>query len=145
MQRLSTQRPDAILSTSIDEREIAALLTRYATGIDRRDWAMFEACFTDDAHTDYGTFGRWSSAAQITGFMRQAHSALGHTLHRLSNIVISVQGQSATARAYVDALLMPGAAGGDVHRAAGFYDDELLKTEHGWRISCRRFTAVQTL
>jgi hypothetical protein len=136
---------DAILAESIEEREIAALLTRYATGIDRRDWAMFETCFTDDVHTDYGTFGRWSTAAQITAFMREAHSGLGYTLHRLSNIVISVQGQSASARAYVDALLMPGEAGGDVHRAAGFYDDELVKTEQGWRIRFRRFTAVQIL
>jgi hypothetical protein len=142
MQRLSVQ---AILSASIEEREIAALLTRYATGIDRRDWAMFEACFTDDAQTDYGTFGRWSSAAQITAFMREAHGALGHTLHRLSNIAVSVQGRGATARTYVDALLMPGAGGGEVHRAAGFYDDELVKAGQGWRIRVRRFTPVQIL
>jgi len=128
-----------------DEQEIAALLTRYATGIDRRDWAMFEACFTEDAHTDYGTFGEWSSAAQITAFMRDAHSAMGYTLHRLSNMAISAKGPSATARCYVDALLMPGAAGGETHRGIGFYDDELVKTEQGWRIRFRRFTAVQVL
>ena len=126
-----------------DEQEIIALLTRYATGIDRRDWAMFEACFTEDAHSDYGTFGQWSSAAQITAFMREAHSAMGYTLHRLSNIVISAKGPSATARTYVDALLMPGALGGEARRGVGFYDDELVKTEQGWRIRIRRFTAVQ--
>jgi SnoaL-like protein len=128
-----------------DEQEITALLTRYATGIDRRDWAMFQACFTDDARTDYGGFGVWGSAAQITSFMREAHSALGYTLHRLSNFVISVQGQRATARSYVDALLMPGAGGGEAHHGVGFYDDELVKTEQGWRIRFRRFTAVQVL
>jgi hypothetical protein len=135
----------SIMPSPADEREIAALLTRYATGIDRRDWTMFEACFTADAQTDYGTFGRWRSAAQLTAFMREAHAGLGHTLHRLSNLVISVQGRSATARAYVDALLMPGPAGGEVHRGAGFYDDELVKSEQGWRIRVRRFTAVQVL
>jgi 3-phenylpropionate/cinnamic acid dioxygenase small subunit len=128
-----------------DEQEITALLTRYATGIDRRDWALFQTCFTDDARTDYGSFGQWNSAAQITAFMQQAHAGMGHTLHRLSNFVISAQGQSAIARSYVDALLMPGAAGGDVHRGIGFYDDELVKTEQGWRIRFRRFTPVQIL
>ena len=133
------------MSAPTDEQEIAAVLTRYATGIDRRDWSLFQDCFTDDATTDYGTFGHWSSAAQITAFMKQAHAGMGYTLHRLSNFVISAQGNSAIARSYVDALLMPGPAGGEAHRGIGFYDDELVKTERGWRIRSRRFTPVQIL
>jgi SnoaL-like protein len=131
------------MPAATDEQQIIALLTRYATGIDRRDWALFESCFTEDARTEYGTFGQWSSAAQITAFMRETHAGMAHTLHRLSNFVISAQGNSAVARTYVDALLMPGGAAGDVHRGVGFYDDELVKTEQGWRIKFRRFTAVQ--
>ena len=128
-----------------DEQEIIALLTRYATGIDRRDWTLFQACFAEDARTDYGSFGQWTSAAQITAFMAQAHATAGHTLHRLSNFAIDAQGEGAVARSYVDALLMPGPAGGEVHRGIGFYDDELVKTNQGWRIKARRFTAVQIL
>jgi hypothetical protein len=131
--------------TPADEQEIIAVLTRYATGIDRRDWPLLQSCFTEDVRTDYGTFGQWSSAAQITAFMQQVHAAVGPTLHRLSNFVIAAQGSGAVARCYVDALLLPGAAGGDVHRGIGFYDDELVKTTHGWRIKFRRFTAVQIL
>jgi hypothetical protein len=131
--------------TLTDEQEIIAVLTRYATGIDRRDWPLFDTCFTEDARTDYGTFGQWSSAAQITAFMQRAHAAMGPTLHRLSNFVIAAQGPGAIARSYVDALLMPGPAGGDVHRGIGYYDDELIKTAQGWRIKVRRFTAVQIL
>jgi SnoaL-like domain len=125
-----------------DEQEIIALLTRYATGIDRRDWPLFQSCFTEDTRTDYGTFGQWTSAAQIAAFMQQAHAEVGPTLHRLSNFAISAQGEGAVARSYVDALLMPGPAGGDVRRGIGFYDDELVKTTQGWRIRARRFTAV---
>ena len=128
-----------------DEREIIALLTRYATAIDTRDWPLFAACFAADARTDYGTFGQWSSAAQITEFMERAHAAVGPTLHRLSNFTIAAQGEAAAARCYVDALLMPSAAGGEIHRGIGYYDDELVKTERGWRIQRRRFTAVQIL
>jgi 3-phenylpropionate/cinnamic acid dioxygenase small subunit len=128
--------------TLADEREIIALLTRYATGIDRRDWPSFRNCFAGDAQTDYGAFGRWNSAAQITAFMEQAHAAVGLTLHRLSNFTITAQGEGAVARSYVDALLMPGPAGGDVHRGIGYYDDELVKTAEGWRIKVRRFTPV---
>jgi hypothetical protein len=129
-----------------DEREIAALLTRYATGIDTRDWPLFETCFAADARTDYGALGRWSSAAQITAFMRQAHAGVGQTLHRLGNFVITAHGQGACARSYVDALLMPLSTGGDTHRGVGYYDDELVKTtDLGWKIQRRVFTAVQLL
>jgi hypothetical protein len=128
-----------------DEREITALLTRYATGIDTRDWPLFEACFAEDARTDYGNFGKWTSAAQISDFMQRAHAEVGHTLHRLSNFTIAAQGEGAAARCYVDALLMPLATGGQVHRGIGYYDDELVRTERGWRIKRRRFTAVQIL
>jgi SnoaL-like domain len=131
--------------TLTDEQEIIAVLTRYASGIDRRDWRLFDSCFTADARTDYGAFGQWSSAAQITAFMQQAHAAMGPTLHRLSNFVIAAPGAGAIARSYVDALLMPGPAGGEVHRGIGYYDDELIKTAQGWRIKVRRFTAVQIL
>jgi hypothetical protein len=51
----------------------------------------------------------------------------------------------AAARCYVDALLMPLPTGGQVHRGIGYYDDELVKTERGWKIKRRRFTAVQIL
>jgi SnoaL-like domain len=128
-----------------DEREIIALLMRYATGIDTRDWALFETCFAEDAYCDYGAFGQWTSAGEITAFMRQSHAGLGHTLHRLSNFVITARGQGATTRSYVDALLMPAAAGGDAHRGIGYYDDELMKTEQGWKIQRRRFMAVQII
>ena len=50
-------------------------------------------------------------------------------------------GDTATARAYVDALIMApdNASGVD---AVGFYDDELVRTDTGWRIRRRRFTTV---
>ncbi len=35
-------------------QDIAEVLVRYATGIDRRDWALLRSCFTDDCEADYG-------------------------------------------------------------------------------------------
>jgi hypothetical protein len=128
---------------STDEQEISAVLIRYASGIDRRDWQLFRSCFTEDARSEYGEFGQWNSAEQITAFMQQAHAGMGHTLHRLGNFAIEVKGRDATARSYVDALLTPGSGGGEVHRGVGFYDDEFVKTDGGWRIKFRRFTLVQ--
>ena len=36
-----------------DRLEIDDLLTRYATGVDRKDWDLWETCFTSDAFIDY--------------------------------------------------------------------------------------------
>jgi uncharacterized protein (TIGR02246 family) len=125
-----------------DERAIAAVLLRYATGIDRRDWALFRTCFTEDCVGIYPGFGTWRGPDAITDFMREAHADLGPTLHRMSNFVIEGEGGNATARSYVDALLIKSVDTGEAHRAAGLYDDVLVRGIPGWQIARRAFTSV---
>jgi hypothetical protein len=74
--------------------------------------------------------------------MEQTHAMAGHTLHRLTNQVITVDGDSAQARTYVDALIMMADNKSGVN-GIGYYDDELVRTHTGWRIARRRFTAVR--
>jgi 3-phenylpropionate/cinnamic acid dioxygenase small subunit len=125
-----------------DRDDIAAVLLRYATGIDRRDWQLFRTVFTDDCELDYGEIGAWNGVDAVTEFMQQAHAMAGHTMHRLTNQVIAVDGDTAVARTYVDALIMLADNSSGVN-AAGFYDDEFVRTEEGWQIARRRFTQVR--
>ena len=131
--------------TRDDERaaqhDVAEVLVRYATGVDRRDWDLFRSCFTDDVHAEYEGIETWESVDAITAYMETAHAEMGHTLHRLSNMSITVDGDTATARSYVDAVLMA-ADNRTGLNAIGYYDDELLRTASGWRIARRRFTMV---
>ena len=126
-----------------DRQDIADLLVRYATGIDRRDWDLLRSCFTEDCQADYGAIGRWHGADEITEWMRQTHEPVGHTMHRITNPAIDVEGDGtrASARSYVDALVLfaDNKAG---TRATGMYDDELVRTQAGWRIARRRYTMV---
>jgi SnoaL-like domain len=128
--------------SAADEREIHAVLVRYATGIDRRDWSLFSSCFSADFHGDYGSFGSWTGAESITAAMKVMHAALGPTLHRLSNVVIGSEGATVASRCYVDAVLQPGTSGGELHQAMGFYDDLWQHTAAGWKIHSRKFTLV---
>lgn len=130
------------MSEREDRQDISDLLVRYATGIDRRDWPLFRTVFTDDCELDYGEIGRWSGVDEVTDFMDKTHAMAGHTLHRLSNQVIAVEGDNATARTYVDAVIMFGGNQAGVN-AWGFYDDEIVRTGEGWRIARRRFTQVR--
>jgi SnoaL-like domain len=129
--------------TTEDERQIAAVIVRYGTGIDTRNWTLFRSCFADDVKADYGPFGTWSSADDITTSMEAMHAEVGPTLHRMTNVVAAMTETGATARTYVDAVLMPIAPDGDIHQACGVYDDNLVHTDIGWKIQQRIFTVVR--
>ena len=124
-----------------DHQQITDVLLRYATGIDNRDWALFRTCFAADCSIDYRGIGQWQGVDAVTGFMQRVHS--GPSLHRLSNMTITVDDDRATARSYVDAVVLgPGGWGGA--NVLGYYDDELVRTTDGWRISARTHTGVRT-
>ncbi|GAA4537213.1 nuclear transport factor 2 family protein [Mycobacterium paraffinicum] len=125
-----------------DRQDISELLVRYATGIDRRDWPLFRSVFTADCELDYGEIGSWTGIDAVTEFMDKTHALAGQTLHRLTNQVITVDGDNATARTYVDAVIMFGDNQSGVN-AWGFYDDEIVRARDGWRLARRRFTQVR--
>lgn len=125
-----------------DRQDISDLLVRYATGIDRRDWPLFRTVFTDDCELDYGEIGTWQGVDAVTEFMDHTHAMAGHTLHRLTNQAITLDGDKATARTYIDAVIMFGDNQSGVN-AWGFYDDEIVRSADGWRIARRRFTQVR--
>jgi len=125
-----------------DKEQIAEVLIRYATGIDFKDWVLLRSCWTEDVDVDYGEVGRYSGADAITGLMEQLHGAMGPTYHRMTNFAITVDGDRATARSYVHAVLqaIPNDAASWVE-ALGHYDDEFVRTSVGWRIG-RRTTSI---
>src|SRR5262249_48598362 len=76
---------------------------------------------------------------EITAWMRDMHEPLGPTLHRITNQAVRPDGERAVSRCYVEALvMMPDNASGT--RATGYYDDELVRADEGWKIARRRFT-----
>lgn len=126
-------------------RQIAELLQRYATAIDSKDWPLLRSCFSDDAKTDYGDIGQWSHADAITEFMAEVHAGMRDTKHMLHNIAITVQAPDrATAVTYVHAVLVPAQEPNEWIDAVGQYDDEIVRTEGGWRIASRVFTMTRT-
>jgi 3-phenylpropionate/cinnamic acid dioxygenase small subunit len=130
------------VSDRADRQDIADVLLRYATGIDRRDWPLFRTVFTDDCELDYGEIGSFNGVDAIAEFMQQAHAMASHTMHRLTNQVITVDGDKAESRTYVDALIMLGDNNSGVN-AVGFYDDDLVRGDHGWQVARRRFIQVR--
>ena len=123
-----------------DVDQVHDVLLRYASGIDGRDWDLFRTCFTEDCALDYGGLGRRHRPEEVTRFMQRSHS--GPSLHRLSNMTVTVEGDRATARTYVGVIVTGPAVWGAVS-SAGYYDDVLVRTSMGWRIARRRYTTVR--
>jgi 3-phenylpropionate/cinnamic acid dioxygenase small subunit len=123
-----------------DRLEIDDLLTRYATAVDRRDWDLYASCFTPDAFIDY------TSAGGIKGTLTEVRTWLAQVLpnfpmtqHIVTNRVITVQGDKATARScFYNPLGVPDGHGGmGLFIDGGYYNDRLVRTAQGWRI-CER-------
>jgi 3-phenylpropionate/cinnamic acid dioxygenase small subunit len=125
-----------------DRQDISDLLVRYASGIDRRDWPLFRTVFAEDCQLDYGEIGAWNGIDAVAEFMEKVHATAGHTMHRLSNIAVTLDGGRAQARTYIDGLIMAAGNRSGVN-AIGFYDDEIVRTSEGWRIARRKYTQVR--
>ncbi len=126
-----------------DTLEIRAVLDRYAAGIDRRDWDRFASCFTEDCHVDYGPNGVYTSRDPfVEAFDLMHRPPVGATLHRVTNHDIVVDGDSATAISYFDAVLKVEHKGFQLLHVIGTYTDELRHTSDGWRISRRTADSV---
>ena len=128
---------DGMTAPAIDRRgrtaTFAEVLMRYATGVDSQDWSLFRSCFTDDCEADYGDIGVWHSADEITASMREIHERAA-TRCTASRKRWSMTDARVATRSYVDAIVMFGDDQSG-KREIGYYDDELVVTDDGWKIA----------
>jgi hypothetical protein len=97
---------------------------------------MFAGCFTDDGSLN--TLGEpIIGHALIAEFAETTHAGLSAMRHEATNIVIDVDGDSATGAAFLKAFMVPD----HTMVITGRYDDEFRRTDDGWRIRSRLFTA----
>jgi hypothetical protein len=130
-----------MMRSAEDERQIIALINRYATGVDTADWTLLRSCWADEVDVDYGTGETWSSPDALNAFMEHFHAGLT-TMHMNSNFVISDTGDGrATGRTYFRALLLR-PDGSLFLRAAGWYNDCFVKVASEWKISKRRIRMI---
>src|SRR5262245_55031107 len=118
---------------------IQAVLTDYALGVDRRDWALVSSCFAPDARADYGYVAR-GPASQIIATLEQIMPQFETTLHTLSNFAIDVRGDHAEATTYCLAhhRMRPSAEAPRQLLVVGVrYEDKLARVDGTWRITDR--------
>jgi hypothetical protein len=123
-----------------DVLAIRDVIDRYAAGVDRRDWDLVSTCFTPDCHADYGRSGKWTSRPPFVAWLDEIHSSVGPTMHRISNHQVKVDGDTAAATSYLDALLQVEHAEYDLLHVVASYHDQLVRGPQGWQIAERRLS-----
>ena len=124
-----------------DRFEIQDLVTRYAIAIDTEDWDLLDTVFLPDAWVDY------ESSGGIKGHYPEVRSWLAKVLPNLKNKmhmvaaphVKKLDGDTASTRTYLhNPNSFPKADGQPFYMTvSGYYEDELVRTDDGWRIAKR--------
>ncbi len=123
-----------------DRAEIQDLITAYCHAIDLRDWAALDAVFVPDADIDYSaTGGIRGKLAEIKPFLEATLPLFKSTQHFVTNPLIRIDGNTATARSLLfNPVTMARDTGDHTLFIGAWYVDEFVRTPQGWRISSRR-------
>ena len=122
-----------------DKTDILEVMNLYAFALDARQWDLFDHVFTPDVHAEFGPAGTgWNDIETFKKGFESFHATLDSHQHTMMGHLIRVDGDRAYAFSYGNWLLIRHAAeGGSTWNGTGWYDDELVRTADGWRISSR--------
>lgn len=145
-----------------DRQAIGELAVRYASGIDRRDWALYRACFTDPCHFDFSSWsGRPGGAMPADVWVdnvRRTNGSFDATQHLLGNLVLCFDAADADRASYEIELQAQHffrpetltAHGWDADTVnwcllGGHYSNRVVRTDEGWRMEhCQLTVRWQT-
>jgi uncharacterized protein (TIGR02246 family) len=123
------------LQRLLDEADIRELMLAFGRALDAKDWAAYGDVFTDDGQFEILGQRRHGRDEIVAGPARdlQRFDVLQHVL---TNLSVQVDGDAATASAYLIGVHVPSAAEPDQHADVGAqYTYEVRRTAEGWRFS----------
>lgn len=125
------------IAALIAKDEIRELLYFYCHATDRLDAAAVESVFIEDAELDYGFFK--GGPKDLTAFSAKFLARYDATHHSLSNVMIRVDGESATSVSYITALHCNGKSRSGNADMIGYgrYVDRLGRRQGAWKITQR--------
>jgi uncharacterized protein (TIGR02246 family) len=121
-----------------DIEEIRTVLTNYGRYLDAHDFKAYSLLFAKDGEW-IGGFGSVKGPAAIEAFMEKNIGAPGKpngTYHLLSNFIIDVQSDTATAWSRWN-YVVPGGDKKPAIAQGGHYEDKLVRESGRWRFSRR--------
>ena len=121
-----------------DTIDIIQLINLYGLAVDSQQWDLFDRVFTEDVEADFSESAHWHDLASFKRDFAAFHDPFDTTQHTMLNPMVHVDGDRANALTYGTWRLVRKAADGNpLWDGSGWYDDELVRTEQGWRIKTR--------
>jgi ketosteroid isomerase-like protein len=136
--RAAKESVETRLQRFVDKDAIQSVLLEYGRALDSRDFTAYSNLFASDGEW-VGGFGAVKGPANIKAFMEKNMGTGGNTTnnyHLLSNFVITVTGDTATAWSRW-AFVQPQSSGGAVIAQAGRYDDTFVRENGVWKFKKR--------
>ena len=135
----------------MDKHDIEQVYIRYCEIVDAKSFDDMHEVFTADTFGDYTDSlpgVTTSSRDQLVASMHQnlgPDSQCGPTHHNVGNFRVSVDGDRAKAKVHYYAVHAgKGEHEGAVYSMWGQYEDDLVRTPHGWRVKDRVYKCYLT-
>ena len=125
------------LEILLAEREIYRKITTFARAMDRRDWQTLETILVEDASASLGS-GEIMGRREIVDFIRSFLDKCGTTQHLIGNVLINVEGDTASSKAYVSDMHLGKETKSNLSfKTLGEYNDEWVCREDSWLLKRR--------
>ena len=139
---MTTPVNDDAVGRLLDLEDIKRAIGLYVIAVDTREMSLFDQVFTPDARIILGGVGDMTPASYKEMAVKGL-AVLDATQHHLGLPVINLEGDHAHARCYFLAQhVRNDLAPNPFLLIGGWYTDDLIRTEAGWRITKRIGTAV---
>ncbi len=121
-----------------DRMEIQQLLVDYSTAIDQRRFDDLDAVFTPEAYIDYRAMGGIDGQyPEVKVWLAEVLPNFPAYSHMVGNFDIRISGDTATSRTILFNPMVLGAEKKQIMFCGLWYDDELIRTSDGWRLTRR--------
>lgn len=131
--------------TLADRKSIEGILVDYATALDSKQYHLLGDVFTADAQVEYTGIGHCDGLAEVQALVSGVLDQCAETQHILSNYRIDIDGDTARARCYLQALHVgKGDFSGKTLTVWGEYSDELQRIAGSWRIHKRQLRTLHS-
>ena len=128
------------LQVLLDREEIRQVITNYGLAFDMQDWELHRSVFTDEIQMDFtaslGGGLQTMAADDWVSAVKPFFANLEGTQHIAMPLTITIDGDSAYVRSLLHAQHhLPNAKGAPVQTMIGYYDNWLVRTDDGWKIT----------
>jgi ketosteroid isomerase-like protein len=123
-----------MVDPTADRLAVGDVIIRYATSVDARDMDRYATCFTDDVVVSGFGEREYRGLPEYLDYVSTALKRFGRTQHLVGNHEISIDGDTAHMRTYVQATHELGSDAETLVILWAVYDDDLVRTADGWRI-----------